>query len=401
MVWLLWLACGVTKQVQETEEPPAPAVIVEASQGLELDLKRAQDFLATRPVYETPLGVGLEAPEGLLLSAQSCGACHTAIYEQWKVSTHAQAWTDPQYQAEISKSGNRWLCLNCHTPLMVQQDRWPVGLQHQDVELPVLVDNPAFDPALRDEGITCVSCHLRDGVLHGPGLSDSVAPHPVQADPGFTDDTLCLRCHQAVATYPGKGFVCTFDTGEEWKAGPYPAEGKGCVDCHMPRGTAEVALGGPEREYGQHWWRGAGIPKQPGVHPPAEANPPGLGLSATWSEEVLTLTASNENAGHKLPTGDPERWVQLDVRFVDAQGDEVQVWSERIGQTWEWWPEVKKLGDNRLSPREQRVYSVPVPVGAVGATIQASSHRMTEETVEYHHLGDYPVSVVTHTLALP
>ena len=401
LVISVWWACSGV-QVQPIEEAPAPVVVVEASQGLDVDLRRSQEFLATRPIYETPLGVGLRAPEGLSsLSAESCGACHPAIYAQWKVSTHAMAWQDPQYQAEIAKSGNRWLCLNCHTPLMVQQDRWPVGLQHDDVEFPVLVDNPAFDPALRNEGITCVACHLRDGVLHGPGLSDSSPPHAVVADPAFTDDSLCLRCHQAVAVYPGKTFVCTFDTGQEWSSGPYPDEGTGCVDCHMPRATAAAALDGPERVIGQHWWKGAGIPKQAGLSPPDEANPPGLALAATWSAHTLTLTASNQNAGHKLPTGDPERWVQLDVRFVDADGLEVQAWTERIGQTWEWWPEVRKLGDNRLDPREERVYSLPIPEGAVGATVQASSHRMTTETAEYHHLGDYPTFIVTHTLVLP
>jgi hypothetical protein len=36
----------------------------------------------------------------------------------------------------------------------------------------------------------------------------------------------------------------------------------------------------------------------------------------------------------------------------------------------------------------------------VGATVTASSHRMTPETADYHHLGDYPRSVVTHTLTV-
>jgi len=360
--------------------------------------EQAQAFFATRPRHETPLDVGT-APPGLSLSAESCGTCHVEIYEQWKVSTHAAAWTDPQYQAEIRKSGNRWLCLNCHTPLMVQQKQWPVGLEEDDVERPVLVDNPVFDAALREEGITCVACHLQDGVIHGPGRS-SGAPHPTQADERFTDSRICLRCHQAVAVYPNKSFVCTFDTGEEWRASPYAEEGTGCIDCHMPKRSAETAPG-VEREIRAHWWKGAGIPKEAGVHPPAEANQPGLDLQASWSPDELLLTATNANAGHKLPSGDPERWVQLDVVFVDAGGDEVGRWSERIGQSWEWWPEVKKLGDNRLEPKESRSHAVPVPATAVGARVEASSHRMTEEAIEFHDLEGYPVSIVTHRLEVP
>jgi hypothetical protein len=402
---LLLLACAGTSPAPSA--PPertveaAPTATTVASEGTEVDLDKAQAFFQTRPEYERPLGVGLQPVPGLAdLSAQTCGACHTEIYDEWKVSTHAAAWSDPQLQAEMQKSENRWLCRNCHTPLLVAHEQWPVGLTGEDVEAPILVDNVAFDAQLQSEGITCAACHVREGTIVGPGLSDSIAPHPVQADPEFTSEAVCTRCHQAVATYEGKGFICTFNTGNEWKEGPYEDEGKNCISCHMPTEERPAALGGPDRTVAQHWWRGAGIPKQPGVHPPEEANPPGLDLTATWGES-LSLTATNANAGHMLPTGDPERWVQLDVTFLDAEGATAGTWQSRIGQTWEWYPLPKKLDDNRLAPREARVLDVPIPEGAVSASVTASSHRMTPETVEYHHLGDYPISVVTHTLTVP
>lgn len=100
-----------------------------------------------------------------------------------------------------------------------------------------------------------------------------------------------------------------------------------------------------------------------------------------------------------LPTGDPERWVQVDVDFLDAGGGEVgEPWTRRFGQTWEWWPEPKKLGDTRLLPQEVRSYEIPAPAGAVKAVVSASSHRISEETANYHHLGDYPRSLDTHRL---
>ena len=368
-------------------------------------LERTRAFHSTRPVFETPLGVGLKVPEEIgSLSAQVCGACHVEIYAEWKESTHAAAWTDRQYQKEIGKSGNRWLCLNCHTPLLVQQDKWPVGLQDGDVELPELVDNPSFDPALREEGITCSACHVRDGVIHGPGLTeagDPPAPHRVVADPGFRDGSLCERCHQARATYPGKDFICTFDTGEEWRAGPYPGEGTGCRDCHMPAIERSAAIGWPTRTVGRHWWRGAGVPKEEGVHPPVEANPPGLELQGVWSDDALVLTLTNARAGHMLPTGDPERWVQVDVRFEDADGAAVgDPTSLRIGQLWEWYPEPRKVSDNRLKPREARTERIPRPAGAVRAVVEASNHRITEETAAYHELEGYPRSVQTHRMVV-
>ncbi len=407
-VWLVAVvlgAAGCSGRAAEAEPPPDPpqvhpaGPVVQASAGLESDLAATHAFSEGRPRFEQPLADGLTVPSGTpSLSAQDCGACHPAIQAEWATSAHAHAWRDAQYQAEITKSGNQWLCLNCHTPLLAQQARWPVGLQAGDVELPVLVENPVFDADLRDEGITCAACHVRDGTIHGPGLPDSTAPHPVVADDTFMTTQVCERCHQAVAVYPGKDFVCTFDTGNEWRAGPHAPE-QGCADCHMPTVQRPAAVGGPVRTVRQHWWRGAGIPKVAGVLQPVAANPPGLGLQATWQAATLALVLTNERAGHLLPTGDPERWVQVDVAFMDASGAPVgEPWQARIGQRWEWWPEPKKLGDDRLAPGQSRTEELVVPGGAVAARVTASSHRMTAEAAGYHDLDDYPLSVVTHRL---
>lgn len=374
-------------------EPVAPT--------FEAELERTQAFLATRPREERPLHVsGFERVPGLPdLSAETCGACHPAIKAQWETSIHRHAWIDPQYQAEIDKSGNRWLCLNCHTPLLAQMDRWPVGLLDDDVERPQLIDNPRFDAALRDQGITCASCHVRDGKIRGPGLGGE-PPHPVEVDPTLRSGELCLQCHQASRTYPGKGFICTFQTGDEWRAGPYDEEGKNCVDCHMPRATMPAAAGGPERQVAQHWWKGAGIPKVPGIAPPPEANVPGLALQAQPEGGSLVVTSTNANAGHRLPSGDPERWVQVDVVFFGPEGPVGEPWQLKLGQTWKWEVPPKKIADNRLAPRESRVDRVPIPANAVRAEVVGSSHRISEANAAYHHLGDYPRSVETHRFSI-
>ena len=33
-------------------------------------------------------------------SAQKCGECHLAVYEEWKQTIHSQAWTDPYFQVD-------------------------------------------------------------------------------------------------------------------------------------------------------------------------------------------------------------------------------------------------------------------------------------------------------------
>ena len=64
-----------------------------------------------------------EVPEGLQsLSAKDCGVCHVQHYEEWKTSTHANAWTDLQFQAELEKEPSPFFCINCHIPLQNQQE---------------------------------------------------------------------------------------------------------------------------------------------------------------------------------------------------------------------------------------------------------------------------------------
>jgi hypothetical protein len=135
------------------------------------------------------------------------------------------------------------------------------------------------------------------------------------------------------------------------------------------------------------------------VHPPPEANPPGLHLDAEWAEGGLLVRATNARAGHRLPTGDPERFVWIEVQAYDAAGAPVgPPFTHRVGQRWEWWPIARKLDDNRLAPGEVRELAVPLADGAVAARILASSHRMSEEAAAFHHLDGYPRSVLTHEL---
>lgn len=401
---LLFAGCTTpprTELAGPVTSAPGGPVIVE-SEGLLRDLQTTRAFLEGRPTYEQPLVADLEPVPGLTdLSAKTCAACHPDIAAEWAQSVHSQAWVDPQFQAEIGKSGNRWLCLNCHTPLLQQQDLWPRALVDGDVERPILAANPSFDPALRDEGVTCAGCHVRDGVIVGPGLGGD-APHPVQVDEGLRSGAACERCHQAQASYEGKPFVCVFDTGEEWRASPYAAEeGRTCVGCHMPTVQRPAAVGGPVRTVARHWWRGAGIPKIPGRYPPPEANAPGLDVQARLEGREIAVRMSNAAAGHRLPTGDPERWISVELVFHGADGADVGRWSHRIGQVWEWEPEPRKLSDNRLLPGQTSVHRVPVPSGAVAAELTASSWRISEENAAYHHLGDYPRGVVTHVQTVP
>jgi hypothetical protein len=364
-------------------------------------LQQAQTFYQQRPPEEQPKGGHQTVPAGLTdLRAASCGACHAEIYAEWQRSTHALAWRDPQFQEEIKKSGNRWLCNNCHTPLLNQMETWAVGLDNNDVERPRTLPNPDFNPAFRDEGITCASCHVRDGVIEGPEGLPTTA-HPTRKAERFRSETLCLDCHQAVLEYPGKTFTCTFNTGEEWRAGPFGKAGVPCQSCHMPEITRPWAEGAPPRPGRRHFWPGAGIYKVTGFGPPLDLLPYGLFVEADArpddAPDALRLTLTNR-AGHHLPTGDPERFITVTTTFLDAQGNAAGDDTLRIGQQWEWWPAPKKLGDNRLPAGSARQHHVPIPPAAAAWRVRVTSHRITAEALTFHKLNDYPASRLTQDL---
>ncbi len=360
-------------------------------------LQQAQRFYASRPPEEQPKG-GHQTPPAPLtdLRAASCGACHVEIYDEWRRSTHALAWIDPQFQQEIQKSPNRWLCNNCHTPLLNQMATWTVAIDDNDVEKPHNLPNPDFDPAFRDEGITCAACHVRDGVIEGPEGHPTPA-HPTRRAERFRSEALCLECHQAVREYPGKTFTCTFNTGQEWAQGPFGKAGVPCPTCHMPEVQRPWAQGAPPRPGRRHAWPGAGIYKLKDFGPPLDLLHPGLFVEATPQGDALTLTLTNR-AGHHLPTGDPERFITVTTTLLDPQGNPLTTDTLRIGQRWQWWPQPKKLDDNRLPSGASRQHHVPIPPGAAAWRVTAQSHRIAPEALTYHQLDDYPASRTTQEL---
>jgi cytochrome c553 len=161
VVALLMVGCP-SKPAEQPEEAPRDTVV-----------DRAMSFYETRAYYERPV-VATAVPDGLAdLRAETCGACHEAIYQEWSVSTHRRAWLDDaQFQKELAKSRGdddpargdvSWLCVNCHTPVVAQQKKLVVGLTDGRIDRPEYAINPTFDEALQRDAVTCATCHVRDG----------------------------------------------------------------------------------------------------------------------------------------------------------------------------------------------------------------------------------------------
>jgi len=364
--------------------------------------------------WENPLPYQ-SLPQGLTsLRAAQCGACHQEIYQEWQVSTHAQALSDKQFQAEMAKSpATGWLCLNCHTPLENQMAAIAVGVRGLSTHQPILKKNPRFDRTLSAEGITCAVCHVRDGVVLGP-RGDSQAPHPVRKEPRLLDERNCASCHQAVAAYTDT-LVCNLETAQEWRKSPQAARGQACSHCHMPEVRRSVAVGGPVRTSRRHLFLGSKIPKEK-AEPDSYRGYYALyssGLSVVIQPDQAgdprrpTLPAKlllkNARAGHWLPTGDPERFILIKAALIDPAGHEIDQKLHRIGQEWVWHPQARKLSDNRLKPLEERTVEIlfqnPRHLEARLVRVVVENWRMNAETAAYHKLtGVYPLSAVVQRL---
>jgi len=142
-------------------------------------------------------------------SASQCGKCHIEIYEEWKQSEHSKSYSNGAFRLATNNYSFQD-CLGCHSPVSI----YSAGV-------------PATRTAIRDEGVTCVSCHFKQGTLTGPiEPTATFVPHEVGVEKEFfTTSALCGTCHQG--------------TYDEWRRADIENK-KTCQDCHMPEVNRKV-----------------------------------------------------------------------------------------------------------------------------------------------------------------
>jgi hypothetical protein len=321
--------------------------------------------------FERPMQV--EMPRGVAsLSAKACGQCHHEIYNEWSESIHGRAWTDPYFQVDSRYDGSQQICLNCHTPLVNQQQGLVLGFRDRDKFDPILAPNPEYDAALRDEGVTCAVCHVRNGRIVGPFRTDR-APHSVDYDPGMSRGMKpCLRCHVVMGkrwdtfyAIPPCGTVA-----EIGKGGGHEVD---CIGCHMPAIVRPAAAGTTAREGKRHLFHGG--------HAPERVNQ-ALRVEHKLEAGELVVMLTNTGAAHYLPTGTPDRHLTLELRLLGSSG---QVLAEKVyimKRDILWRPFIVDLRDTRLpygQPREFR-FSV-IKRGS-------DTPAVVDLTVQYHLLDE-------------
>ncbi len=228
-------------------------------------------------------------------TAKDCGGCHVDQYVEWQQTRHAQAFTSEEFKQQ-SDQYNDQDCLFCHVPGDVL--------------------NPEREPRQynREEGITCVSCHLHDKAMQGPHESEVLfTPHGVARNPLLDSKTdsaqVCGTCHH--------------ETYEQWldqqeiTNNAYPT----CHDCHgapakrtHTRGTnlfSNLLVSfEPEHEVRSH------LLMLPGQRNPEAA--PALHLTQNLPDQVFfTLT---NTLPHDLPAGSfGEKYIMVTARRIQAQ----------------------------------------------------------------------------------
>lgn len=238
------------------------------------------------------------------LAPQDCGACHPVQYQDWQTSLHAQAMGPGVVGQLIDMLDNSpeeaLFCQTCHAPLTEQLPKiQPSG------DSGGVIDNPHYQPVLREQGLVCAACHVRQHERFGPPKRPDAPPSPpvtphggVTRTAAFERSEFCMGCHQFEADGFALNGKLLQNTYQEWQASRYAKEGVQCQNCHMP-----------DR---RHLWRG--------IH---DADMVKSGVTVDLSTKKPTYRAgemlqaalriTNSGVGHHFPTYVTPRVV---VRFA-------------------------------------------------------------------------------------
>lgn len=260
----------------------------------------------TRPIAEPPT------------AARACGACHQTQYASWSRSWHRRSLTSAVFLDGFAEEPH-YRCVVCHAPLEAQtNEAWA---QRERLRRG---DARGLSEAAHD-GVTCVTCHVRDGLVRAPADDALPYSHPLRVEPSLRTSAFCANCHEFTghSVIDGRTELNAFavqTTFSEWKAWGGAAT---CQGCHMPNASHEVKGG----------------------------HDPGFVRSAlVLSVKGRVATVRVQNTGHRVPTGDVfrhlvlwaddtpvRRWGLTLALGVDAEGRE----GVRIAEDTRLWPDAE------------------------------------------------------------
>lgn len=223
--------------------------------------------------------------------SKSCAECHSAIYNEWRLSAHAGAYTRPEFRLATHDYKDKD-CLTCHVP----------------ASLDALTEKPVRTARL-DEGINCESCHLTDGAYGAPTLFSEYSNHKMVVRADLATSAFCGRCHEAIFA--------------QWsKVDDSTGGRRTCQQCHMPALRRKTVSGSvwhtmhPEGDTRRHGF--AMVVPEAG-----KAN-----VTVSVAVDVISpqrvagrVTLTNVAAQHSLPSGEfGFRELAVVVALTDRYG---------------------------------------------------------------------------------
>jgi hypothetical protein len=168
----------------------------------------------------------------------------------------------------------------------------------------------------------------------------------------------------------------------DWKAGPLAAEGMQCQGCHMPDEKSALAIGSPVR---------TGVPHHGLLGLASDLRTRALGLDvraeAAGQGISLKVTVHNNNAGHAVPAGLPERRVAVTITTRDASGAAIATETTQLGRKLvdaaggetPFWRAVRVDSDTRITVGGQWTSTTMIP---------AATAKTVDVDVVYRGLSD-------------
>ncbi len=286
-------------------------------------------------------------------TATECGSCHVDQYTEWRQSSHSGAYLSEEYKKQTDNYQDED-CLFCHTPGNVfDSTREPRNFN-------------------REEGVTCVSCHLQNGAMQGPHPSEALfTPHQISESP--LHDTkrngaaLCGTCHE--------------ETYDQWKAekekNPFP----GCLECHGAEVTRSSTRGTnffskilvsfePTHKVRSHKMV-LSSQSGTGVYPEVKISPS--------AQDTLKITLIN-TLPHNLPAGSyGEKYL---LALVGYSKQSLTSKNERI--------EITKINFKKtLSPGENETVTITLPEGKIDNPIEIDLFRFHQSTQSSTFIHSY------------
>jgi tetratricopeptide (TPR) repeat protein len=212
-------------------------------------------------------------PANFFLTSESCGRCHTEIYQQWKSSVHHFSSFNNQWyrksieymQDVVGTKPSKW-CAGCHDHAVFFNGRFDRPIKEQ-------IDTPEAQA-----GLGCTSCHSITSVGSTMGQGDFEIEYPPLHDLAASDNAIlqfvhdrltyidpqphknvfmkpfhreqtpefCSSCHKVHLDVPVNNYrwFRGFNDYDNWQASGvsgegarsfyYPPKPQKCADCHMP-----------------------------------------------------------------------------------------------------------------------------------------------------------------------